>query len=261
MSFNLRYATAKDGDNSWPLRKAFLAETIRAFSPDLLGTQETLAVQRDFLVEQFPTHGVFAAGRDDGKEKGEMAALFYRKDRFEKMDGGHFWLSEHPERVGVKGWDAALPRIATWVKLRDLKNATLKPVLYINVHFDHLGKKARTESGKLMRERIDKLGAGCALVLTGDFNADEGSRAYQAIFGKQDDKDASLVDTYRTAYPKREKNEGTFNGFKANATTGPRIDWIGVSRDWTVTSAAIDRVSRNGRFPSDHYPITAVLKR
>src|SRR6185295_13279814 len=129
----------------------FLAETIKTFNPDLLGTQETLAVQRDFLVEQLPTHAVFAAGRDDGKERGEMAALFYRKERFEKIDGGHFWLSDTPEKIGVKGWDAALPRIATWVKLRDLKVKDAKPILYINVHFDHQGKKARVESGKLMR--------------------------------------------------------------------------------------------------------------
>ena len=112
-----------------------------------------------------------------------------------------------------------------------------------------------------MRRRMGALGAGCSLVMTGDFNSGEDSGAYQAIFGKQDDKEAALIDTYRAAHPKREKNEGTFNGFKTDAITGARIDWIGVSRDWTVTSAAIDRVSRNGRYPSDHYPITAELKR
>jgi endonuclease/exonuclease/phosphatase family metal-dependent hydrolase len=112
-----------------------------------------------------------------------------------------------------------------------------------------------------MRDRIDSLGAGCSLVLTGDFNSDEDSGAYQALFGKRDDRDSSLVDTYRVVHPKREKNEGTFNGFKANAVTGPRIDWIGCSREWKVTNAAIDRVSRDGRYPSDHFPITAELTR
>ncbi len=260
MSFNIRYATAPDGENAWAKRKAFLAETIKSFNPDLLGTQETLAIQRDFLSEHFPTHSVFGAGRDDGKDKGEMAALLYRKDRFEKLGGGHFWLSETPDRVGSKGWDAALPRIATWVKLRDLKNDARKPIFFVNVHFDHQGSKARVESAKLMRERTDTLGAGCSLVLTGDFNTDEGSEAYRALFGKRDDKDSSLVDTFRIVHPKRDKNEGTFNGFKIDATTGPRIDWIGCSRDWNATSAAIDRVSRNGRYPSDHFPITALLK-
>src|SRR3954453_19665447 len=119
MSFNIRYGTAKDGENAWEKRKEFLAETVAAFDPDLLGTQETLAFQRDFLAAKLAGYGVFAAGRDDGKEAGEMAALFYREARFEKLAGGHFWLSETPDVPGSKGWDAALPRVATWVKLRD----------------------------------------------------------------------------------------------------------------------------------------------
>src|SRR6478735_1787061 len=119
MSFNIRYGTARDGDNHWDKRKDFLATTITAFDPDLLGTQETLAFQRDFLTEKLKGHAAFGAGRDDGKDRGEMAALFYRTARFEKLAGGHFWLSETPDRVGSKGWDAALPRIASWVKLKD----------------------------------------------------------------------------------------------------------------------------------------------
>src|SRR5262245_61287761 len=82
MSFNIRFGTANDGDNHWNRRKGFLAETIATFDPDLLGTQETLADQRDFLAGKLPGYDVFAAGRDDGREAGEMAALFYRKDRF-----------------------------------------------------------------------------------------------------------------------------------------------------------------------------------
>lgn len=82
MSFNIRYGTARDGDNHWDKRKGLLVATIRAFGPDLLGTQETLAFQRDFLAGKLSGHQVFAAGRDDGKESGEMAALYWRKDRF-----------------------------------------------------------------------------------------------------------------------------------------------------------------------------------
>ena len=108
MGFNIRYGTAKDGDNHWDKRREFLAGTVTAYGPDLLGTQETLAFQRDYLADKLPGYGVFAAGRDDGKEKGEMAALYWRKDRFEKSGGGHFWLSESPDTPGSKGWDAAL---------------------------------------------------------------------------------------------------------------------------------------------------------
>jgi endonuclease/exonuclease/phosphatase family metal-dependent hydrolase len=139
MSFNVRYGTARDGDNHWDKRKDFLAGRVTAFDPDLLGTQETLAFQRDFLAARLKGHTSYGVGRDDGKEDGEQAALFYRTARFEKVGGGHFWLSETPNKVGSKGWDAALPRLATWVKLKDRTAADAPPVLFLNTHFDHKG--------------------------------------------------------------------------------------------------------------------------
>lgn len=260
MSFNIRYGTAADGADHWDKRKSFLADTITGFAPDLLGTQETLAFQRDFLADKLTGLAAFGAGRDDGKDGGEMAALFYRTARFEKLDGGHFWLSETPERVGSRGWDAALPRIATWVKLKDRTVPGAPSVLFLNTHFDHTGTAARREAAKLVRAKAVRLGAGCRVVVTGDFNDGEGSEPYAALFGKTDDRPAPLVDTFRAAHPTRGKAEGTFSGFKADATGGARIDWIAASRDWAVVEAGIDRTTRDGRTPSDHFPVTAVLR-
>ncbi len=260
MSFNIRYGTANDGENHWNERKTFLVDTILAFDPDLLGTQETLAAQRDFLVKHLAGYEVFGAGRDDGKDGGEMAALFFRKARFEKIDGGHLWLSDTPEKVGSKGWDAALPRIATWVKLKDRTATDALPVFFLNTHFDHRGTRARLESARLIRKAIDDLGKDCRVIITGDFNSGEGSDPYQALFGDLDSKPSKLVDTFRVRQPKRSKDEGTFSEFKASAVTGARIDWIACSRDWDIRLAGIDRTERAGRTPSDHFPVTAVLR-
>jgi endonuclease/exonuclease/phosphatase family metal-dependent hydrolase len=260
MSFNVRYGTAKDGENHWDRRKEFLADTVKAFDPDLLGTQETLAVQRDYLAERLPTHAAFGVGRNDGKESGEMMAVYWRKDRFEKLDGGHVWLSESPDKPGVKGWDAAHPRMLTWVKLKDRKVPGGKPILWLNTHLDNRGAKARVEGAKILRDRLAALGEGCSVVVTGDFNSPEGSEPYAALFGKPGDR-AALVDTFRVAHPEKGAEEGTATGFKASATRGARIDWIGCSRDWTVRAAEIDHTSRDGRTPSDHFPVTAVLRR
>jgi endonuclease/exonuclease/phosphatase family metal-dependent hydrolase len=260
MSFNIRYGTANDGDDHWSKRKEFLVQTITSFGPDLLGTQETLADQRDYLSANLVGYEAFGVGRDDGKEQGEMAALFFRSERFEKLAGGHFWLSETPDTVGSKGWDAALPRIASWVKLRDRKNANRKPILFLNTHFDHRGKLARQEAAKLIRAKIQVLGADCDLVVTGDFNAEEGGEPYAALFAKDQQSDSPLVDTFRIAKPNKSDEDGTFSGFKASQISGPRIDWIGCSRNWQILSASIDRTERNGHTPSDHFPVTAVLK-
>jgi endonuclease/exonuclease/phosphatase family metal-dependent hydrolase len=261
MSFNIRYGTARDGENHWDRRREFLVATIRTFDPDLLGTQETLAFQRDYLAEKLPEYAVLGVGRADGRLEGEMMALFYRRERFEQLDGGHFWLSDAPDQVGSKSWDSSLPRMATWVKLRDRRQPSSRPLVFLNTHFDHQGPTARLESAKLIRRKVRDWAADSDVVLTGDFNAGEESPPYQALFATQSGQSSPLVDTFRTAHPQRNAHEGTFSSFRASETRGPRIDWIGVSPAWRVESAAIDRTARNGATPSDHFPVTAILQR
>lgn len=261
MSFNIRFGTAADGDNHWDRRKEFLVETIQAFAPDLLGTQETLGFQRDYLAQQLPGYDSLGVGREDGGDKGEMMAVFYRRERFEKVEAGHFWLSKTPDVVGSKSWDSSLPRMATWVKLRDHKQPSASPFLFLNTHFDHRGVVARAESARLMRRQIESLGRGGAAIVTGDFNAGEGSEPYRLLFGEFDDRPSPVRDSLRLAHSERQPQEGTATGFKAKSTGGARIDWIAVSPHWEVKSAAIDRTQREGRTPSDHFPVTAVLTR
>jgi endonuclease/exonuclease/phosphatase family metal-dependent hydrolase len=262
MSYNIRYGTAPDGENHWERRKEFLVATIRAFSPDLLGTQETLSFQRDYLAEHMPEYEVLGVGREDGKERGEMMAVFWRKDRFEVIDSGHFWLSETPEIPGSKSWDSSLPRMVTWVKLRDRLAESKPPIVWFNTHFDHRGAVARRESARLIRRKLEELGKGCSLIIAGDFNAGESSEPYRILFGMSEDGRLSpVVDTFRVAFPVRGAEEGTLSGFDVRNVTGPRIDWIACSRDWTVVKAGIDRTARDGRTPSDHFAVYAVLSR
>lgn len=261
MTFNIRYGTAKDGENHWDKRHQFLLETIQAFDPDLLGTQETLAFQRDYLVEKLKQYDSFGVGRDDGREAGEMAALFYKRDRFEKLDGGNFWLSETPDQVASKSWDSSLTRIVSWVKLRDRKDASTPIITYFNTHFDHRGAVARLKSAELLRSKVETLPIGSSVVITGDFNATDTSDPYRALLDPTAGKAATLIDVYRAVHPVREPNESTFSGFDASKTNGSRIDWIFCSKDWDVVSAQIDHTSRDGRTPSDHFPVTGVLRR
>ena len=262
MSFNIRYGSANDGPNAWPARRELLIETIRKCKPDLLGTQETLGFQRDDLAKALPGYDLLAAGRDDGHEKGEMMAIYYRKERFAKLDGGHFWLSETPEIPGSKSWDSSLPRMVTWVKLRDNRKPDAKPIAFFNTHFDHRGVKARAESARLIRSQIETIGKGCRVVLTGDFNTAEASDPYQVLFapGDKAKQEISLTDTYRARHPQKGPNEGTFSNFKPGPNNGARIDWIGARGDFQVIDADIDRTEKDGRTPSDHFPVFAVLR-
>ena len=261
MSFNLRYATAPDGDNAWEHRHDLLVDVIKAFGPDVLGTQECLLEQATFLQSALDGYAWVGVGRDDGDKAGEMCAVFYRSDRLEPVAQGHFWLSETPDVVGSRGWDAALPRIATWVKLRERADTT-QVFTFVDTHFDHMGVEARRASGRLLRERLRTLAGTAPAVVTGDFNAPAGADTtgpYAALVDASAAAGPILLDTFRALHAPA-PGEGTFHGFNGGHD-GDRIDWILATRGWTPLAADIDRTARDGRWPSDHFPVTVVLRR
>jgi endonuclease/exonuclease/phosphatase family metal-dependent hydrolase len=268
MSLNVRYGTAADGENAWDVRKHLLLETVTGFTPDLLGTQECLAFQTDFLREGLPGFEFFGVGRDDGALGGEMCGIFFREDLFERTDGGHFWLSETPEAVASKSWDSALTRMATWVVLSSKDDPEFSLVV-ANTHFDHVGKVARYESARVIRARLTSIAGARPLILMGDFNAPTDATVdgpYRVLVApgasREGDGDVwlPLVDTFRAVSPTPRADEGTFHGF-AGGVAGARVDWILASPSFEVLDARIDRSERAGRYPSDHYPVTAVLRR
>ena len=256
MSFNIRYGAAKDGINKWENRKNLVLDTIKDSNPDLLGLQEVLGFQADFLKKNLTGYAFHGVGREDGKEKGEYVPLMYKTKRFVLERSGHFWFSETPDKPGSKSWDSSLPRMLSWVALRDLKNE--KIFIFANAHYDHRGKVARLESAKLMRKQWESVEGDVPLVITGDFNTTEDGKPYAALVNGPDDASAKLIDSYRVIHPNRQPDEDSFGGFKG-VRKGSRIDWILHSEKFTTRNATINYSQENGRYPSDHYPIEALL--
>ena len=255
MSFNIRFGSADDGKNGWPHRRYLVLETIQMFGPDLLGTQEVLGFQAEFLRKNFEGYGFHGVGREDGKAKGEMVPVFYRLDRFELLDAGHFWLSETPKLAGSQGWDASLPRMVSWVILRDRKGKGQR-FAFANTHFDHRGSQARLESAKLIGRWAESV--EMPVILAGDFNAGEGSAPYNVL--ARADGLAVFVDSYRAVHSKKGTGEGTFSGW-IGRREGSRIDWILHSAEFLTLNASINYTNEEGRYPSDHYPAQAILRR
>ena len=226
MSFNIRYATAADGENAWSKRREFVLETIRTFGPDLLGAQEVLARPAAFLRKGLPTYGFHGVGRDDGKEAGEFAPVLWRTKRFERISGGHLWLSETPDEPGSRGWAAACVRMVSWVMLAD-SEAPGRRFLYANTHFDHRGAEARLASARLLDARLRDLAKGAPVILTGDFNCTEDDAPYRLLVGDA----PKLVDAYRSAHPHRTPWERTGVGWDGERK-GSRIDWILHGHGW-----------------------------
>jgi endonuclease/exonuclease/phosphatase family metal-dependent hydrolase len=257
MSFNVRYGTAPDGENAWDKRTGLFFETIARFQPDIIGFQEVIAAQYDTIAERMPGHAFSGVGRDDGKRQGEFSSIGYRKDRFTLVAGGTFWLSETPEVPGSKSWDSSLPRLCTWARLRE--QATGREFVFANTHFDHRGVVARQEAARVLSERIGPIAAGVPAILTGDFNINEDNPAYAVLVKPTKPEWIRWIDSYRTLYPQRQADEASFNGFKGTVQ-GLRIDFIFHTAHFRATAAAIDRFGRDGRYPSDHYPVTAILE-
>lgn len=257
MSFNIRYGTAEDGDDHWQHRADLVTETILAADPDLIGLQEALRFQLDELGAALPAYGEIGVGRDDGREAGEYAAIFYRTDRLHPVAQGTFWLSDTPDVPGSATWGNNITRICTWARFEDMQSGH-RFVVY-NVHFDHESQPSRVESARLVLQRAREAQPPLPAIVLGDFNAGEDNPARTVFLGDGAAPSAGLhfLDSYRTVHS-RSDQEGTFNGFRGD-TSGERIDAILVSPSWQVRSANILHTERNGRYPSDHFPVTALL--
>lgn len=250
VTFNIRFDNPADGVDAWANRKDRVAAIIDSLKPDIIGLQEALAGQVQDLETALPAFTRYGVGRDDGRNAGEFSPVLYRRDRFEKLDQGTLWLSESPDSAGSIGWDAALPRIATWLRLRYAE----REILVVNTHFDHIGVEARRRSAALLRDRFATGRDDLPVVLMGDFNVVDTTAAYKILTGGDD----GLSDAWRAAG--RAGPVDTFTGFEASDRTGPRIDYVFVTGEWQVLAAKAEILTRNGRHPSDHRPVTVDLR-
>ena len=115
-SFNIRCETSNDtGDKSWRNRKASLVKFVNESGLDFVGFQEVKEAQKTYLNSNLSGY-TFYAGTISGSS--EYVSVAYKKDRFDRLGAGTFWLSDTPEKKS-KFSDAQYYRICTWVHLRD----------------------------------------------------------------------------------------------------------------------------------------------
>jgi len=226
-------------------------ETIRSEMPDSFGLQEAHELWRWPLkraLQDADTIGVAYGiacnwGRYFGVQEG--TPIFYRKDRYDLVKQGVFWLSDRP-RVASVGWDAALPRIAGYAVLRDKETGFT--YVHFNAHFDHVGATARANSARLIADRINAM--GLPAVFTADVNAGPASlpAQYLAAGGLTDLRDAAnSTDT-----------GGTFHGYGGGG--GSVIDYVYANH--YLRDAAEFKVIRDeydGMYPSDHFAVAATF--
>jgi len=249
MSFNIRYGTANDGENHWLRRRAQLFALLREQQADVIGLQEALHGQIEEILQAVPGYGYVGVGRSDGQRAGEYAAILYRTARLQVRRSDTFWFSDTPGIVKSTSWGNQIERICTWAYFEDREG----PAFYVyNVHLDHQSQPSRERSAALLLARVGARDPKAPVVVTGDFNAGEGNPAAVAMR-------AAFRDSFRVLHPDAGE-VGTFNGFKVDQTGGEKIDFVFVEPGTDVLDAAIVRIASDGRYPSDHFPVTACIR-
>lgn len=255
MSYNVRYDTEKDGINRWDARKEWVAAVIGFHEPGFVGIQEGWPHQLEYLSNALGTYTWIGVSREGKNKPGEFAAIFYDTQRFELIEDSEqtIWLSETPRKPG-KSWDAALPRILTFGKFRDKESS--REFWVYNTHFDHKGHAARVESARVVVETIKKISGQEPVILTGDFNMTEAEEPYKILTAP----DSSLKDAFYSTESAHVGPLFTFEGFEVKSGRKQRrIDYIFVNPQVQARKHAILSHFRDGRYPSDHLPVFAVV--
>lgn len=245
-TYNIRFDNPNDIGNLWKDRSPYLINQIKFHKMDIIGTQEGLHHQLEDMKSalKFPYIGI---GRDKGDTAGEFSAVFYNPEKFIVLEQSTFWLSESPDTPS-KGWDAALNRVCTWGKFQDKQGN----IFYaFNIHYDHVGQKAREESSKLVIKKIKEINKEkYPVIFMGDFNVTPDNPAYATVMDNSDLKDSRKISQTPPI-----GNQGTFNAFNWDRLPDGIIDHIFVSPEIKVLRHGILTDNYGKKYPSDHFPV------
>jgi len=251
MSYNIRYDNAWDVENSWTIRKNKVRQLLIQYAPSIIGIQEGLLSQVQYLDSCLTDYNYVGVGREDGKEQGEFCAIYFDTTRYSVLNHSTFWLSETPDIISI-GWDAALERICTYGLFKDRK--TSEEFWVFNTHFDHMGTSAREQSSGMILKMIKKINRqSLPLILMGDFNSIPDSPPINKI--KTDLSDALQISLEELQGPR-----GTFNGFNVDMPIEKRIDYIFTEKFKVLSYIHINDRLNNNRHISDHLPVMVKIQ-
>ena len=256
MTYNLKFASP-DYKPSWVVRREMQIDMIRKYAPDIIGTQEGLKEQIDYLADHLPDYVVVGEGRKGGDDDEHMA-IFFRRDKFRLREMQSFQLSETPEIIG--SGPEVNPRMVTWARLAFVNrpkegDKSAYPQDYrghwennrefyiFNTHFFNGpdAAMAKLSASKLILKRIHALNrfgewtAERPVFLMGDFNCRPGTAPYNVLVG---DKNSSDPDLLKNSFEDLTK-----------------IDWILYKGAVKVMKYEEVKYNVDGVYPSDHKPI------
>ena len=259
MTFNIRTANGRDGDNAWPRRKDLVVETIERFAPQVVGLQEALDEQIEYLDTMMPDYRWLGIDRglNGGVGLSESTPIFYRHSELSPIESGNFWLSSTPDTPPIRRDGGRRRRggrrIVTWARF--YRRETGRQIYVFNTHFTLRRGQSQLDSADLIATRVAALPAGTAVIAMGDFNnSAEDSETWRVATAR------GLRDAWVVADETRgpTMTYGAFRPPRDKPTE--RVDWILVGGPIAVRSVETVLYNDDGRYPSDHYPVAARLE-
>lgn len=245
LSLNIRYGVADDGDNSWKNRASSLCELLQKSQADIIVLQEALNFQLDYIQYYLGNWARIGVGRDDGCGQGEHCPVLFSPKNWECINNDTFWLSKTPGIPGSKSWNASLPRIFTWAKMRNKKSK--EEILICNTHWDHISSAARKNSAVCICDFLSQHNT-IPVILCGDFNENLNSKGLLQLYQYSDIlKPAWHLNFPNTVMP------NTYHDFTGIGNLS--IDHMFVNKYILVHHMFIDSRQYQSRWPSDHFAL------
>lgn len=260
ISFNLRRDFGPGRKNRWEVRRGLAADIIRESGAAIIGVQELLPRMKQDIRQALSGYSIFGQGRLMGKKpkNDEHSDIIFKNADVEVTAVRTFWLSKKPDTVS-RAYFAMFPRICTAAEVKLKKNG--RRIRVFNAHLDHICWAARTLGVRLILDTINEYNKTDPLptIVMGDFNAHPNSAAVRIIREQLHDYHNVHLQAVYDALGLSAGN--TYHGLKGknNPHSSP-IDYIFVSDDFEVMDVHIDTESRDGVYPSDHYPVMATLR-
>jgi endonuclease/exonuclease/phosphatase family metal-dependent hydrolase len=247
MSFNVRTPADTEPGKRWPDRRDAMVKVILDAHPAVIGTQELVQEQADYLVQHLPGYRWFGEGRRGGNGDEHMG-VFYDSTRLSVESSGDFWLSDTPEVAGSITWGNLYPRMVTWAVFRRLDDG--RRFYFMNTHLPYRDEDEprRVKGAELIATRLATLPPDLPVVLTGDFNSEPGGETYKAF--------TRVLQDTRTQVAAPQGPRLTFHDFTGTPTV--QLDWVLV-RGFHARSFLTDDRRIKGVLPSDHFPLVVEL--
>ncbi len=241
ISFNIRCCD-DEGGHTISERAPRLASVTVPLDADVIGFQEYRPKWEEHVEKYYSdTYEIFNKYRST--EKPESSPILWKRDKFELLGKGCFWLSDTPE-VESRGWDERFncPRICEYVILKPTDDG--EPFVFMNTHFG-FGDGCQTKSARLIYDYSKKI-SDYPTFVTGDFNMCPDSAGYAEITKYFTDVNAVTA----------KSSSATFHGYAPEKHMNSHIDYCFVDEkikplSWELIDGTVD-----GKYPSDHYGLS-----